>query len=148
MSCRLFLFSFFILLSFLGFAQNSDFHVGYFNTESGLPSNGIKGLQWDDQTGFLWIATEAGIVRYNGMDFKIYSKDDDPQITNARILFLVKNNAGKIYTADASGNLFYVQKNNLKFFEKKILNSDSGNNFISASVSDLLYKTQLDFKKA
>src|SRR5215471_595664 len=98
----------FFELCFSAFAQNSSaFQIQSFNTENGLPSNGIKGLQWDDQTGFLWIATEAGVVRYNGMDFKIYSKDDDPHITNARILFLTKNNSGKIYTADNLGNVFF-----------------------------------------
>jgi signal transduction histidine kinase len=62
-------------------------------------------------------------------------------------LFLVKNNEGRIYTADASGNLFYIQENKLKFLEQKRLATDSGNNFISISVSDLLYKTGLDFQK-
>jgi len=142
----------FLLLTFLlpatAVTQSpNEFHIQNFNTESGLPSNGIKGLQWDEQTGFLWIATEAGIVRYNGMEFKIYGKEDDPHITNERILFLVKNNDGKIYTADNSGSIFYTQKNSLKFLEKKQLQSDSGNNFISASVSEALYKTKIDFKK-
>jgi signal transduction histidine kinase len=138
----------FLSLSSMGFAQApGGYYVRQFNTENGLPSNGIKGLSWDEATGFLWIATEAGIVRYNGMDFKIYGRNDDPHISNERILFMVKNNAGKIYTADGSGNLFFVQKNKLRFFEKKTMVSDSGNNFISTSVSDQLYRSGLNFKK-
>ena len=138
----------FLLFYFTVLAQSrSSFQIQRFNTENGLPSNGIKGLQWDDQTGFLWIATEAGIVRYNGMDFKIYGKEDDPHITNARILFLIKNNAGRIYTADNIGNLFFIEKNNLRFLENRPIETDSGNNFISIAVSDKLYKTKIDFKK-
>jgi hypothetical protein len=34
-----------------------DYTIQQFTTENGMPSNGIKGLQWDEQTGFLWIAT-------------------------------------------------------------------------------------------
>src|SRR5688500_9683630 len=90
----------------MGFGQSSgDYRIQRFNTENGLPSNGIKGLQWDEETGFLWIATEAGIVRYNGMEFKIYGKEDDPHVGNERILFMVKNNAGRIYTVDSRGTL-------------------------------------------
>ena len=138
----------FIDLTLAGFSQeSSEFRIQKFNTETGLPSNGIKGLQWDEKTGFLWIATEAGIVRYNGMDFKVYNKDDETHITNERILFMVKNNEGRIYTADNSGNLFYVDKNKLKFYGSEQMNSHFGNDFISISVSDKLYKQNIDFQK-
>jgi ligand-binding sensor domain-containing protein len=81
----------FFFLAPPGFTQNSgDYRIQKFNTENGLPSNGIKGLQWEEQTGFLWIATEAGIVRYNGMEFKVYNKDDNLHITSERIIFMVK----------------------------------------------------------
>lgn len=56
---------------FTGYAQ---YQVKHFTTENSLPSNGIKGLQWDDSSGFLWIATEAGVVRYNGMSFKTFDQ--------------------------------------------------------------------------
>ena len=46
-----------------------------YTTENGLPSNLIRGMQWDDATGFLWIITEGGIVRMNGVDFKSYKKE-------------------------------------------------------------------------
>ena len=51
-------------------------NVQQFTTDNGLPSNGIKGIQWDDKTGFLWLATEAGIVRFNGVDFRSFTKDN------------------------------------------------------------------------
>src|SRR5687767_2193208 len=123
-----------------------NFTVSHYTTENGLLSNGIKGLQWDEETGFLWIATEAGIVRYNGMEFKIYGKEDDPHVGNERILFMVKNNAGRIYTVDSRGNLFYVEKNKLCFRENRKIYMEPGNNFISLSVSDKLYDSRVDFK--
>ncbi len=132
----------------MGFGQSSgDYRIQRFNTENGLPSNGIKGLQWDEETGFLWIATEAGIVRYNGMEFKIYGKEDEPQVGNERILFMVKNNAGRIYTADNRGNLFYVEKNKLRFLENRKIDVKPGNNFISLSVSDKLYNSRIDYQE-
>ncbi|MBL0182823.1 MAG: hypothetical protein IPP96_11235 [Chitinophagaceae bacterium] len=53
-------------------------HIQQYTTDNGLPSNGIKGLQWDEKNEFLWMATEAGIVRFNGVDFKSYSKRTCP----------------------------------------------------------------------
>jgi ligand-binding sensor domain-containing protein len=42
------------------------------NTDNGLPTNAIKGLQFDEKNRFLWIATESGIVRYNGHDIQSF----------------------------------------------------------------------------
>jgi len=123
------------------------FHVQYFNTETGLPSNGIKGLQWDKQTGFLWIATEAGIVRYNGLEFKTYNSNDNPHITNERILFLVKNNQNVIYTADNSRNIFKVDKNKLVYLETKFITGNARSSIITITISEKLYKQSGDFEK-
>jgi signal transduction histidine kinase len=92
-----------------------DYLVQRFTTDNGLPSNGIKGLAWDENTGFLWIATEAGITRYNGADFKTFSKVNTPEIFSERMLFLLKNREGRIYASDEAGNIFYVMQNKLPF---------------------------------
>ena len=92
---------FFILITLVPccaiFSQQKNFHASYYTTENGLPSNGIKGLQWDEQSGFLWIATEAGVSRFNGLDFKNFTNENTPFIESERMLYIVKNNKGKIY---------------------------------------------------
>ncbi len=95
-------------------AQN-NYLVERFTTDNGLPSNGIKGLQWDRETGFLWIATEAGVTRYNGADFVTFSRINTPELFSERMLFLLKNRAGRIYTADETGNIFFVMQNKLQY---------------------------------
>lgn len=93
----------------------ADTRVDYYTTDNGLPSNGIKGLQWDDSTGFLWIATEAGVTRYNGSDFLTFSRANMSEFTSDRMLFLFKNQGGRIYTSDEAGNIFFVMQNRLQF---------------------------------
>jgi signal transduction histidine kinase len=120
MSLRsLLLLSFFLGKCLTGPAQENYPGIGYrierFTTDNGLPSNGIKGLQWDETTGFLWIATEAGVTRYNGMDFYTFSKANTPEIISERMLFLFKNQSGRIYTSDETGNIFFVMQNRLQF---------------------------------
>jgi len=108
-----------LLLFFLGkwliAPAQENYRVERFTTDNGLPSNGIKGLQWDETTGFLWIATEAGVTRYNGADFLTFSKANTPEFTSDRMLFLFKNQAGRIYTSDEAGNIFFVMQNKLQF---------------------------------
>src|ERR1700760_2486811 len=92
-----------------------DYHVDYFTTDNGLPSNGIKGLQWDERTGFLWIATEAGITRYNGSDFVTFNRLNTPGFFSERMLFLLKTRDGRLYTSDEVGNLFLILQNKTQY---------------------------------
>src|SRR6201991_4630921 len=93
----------------------TDYHLEHFTTENGLPSNGIKGLQWDEQTGFLWIATEAGITRYNGADFVTFNRSNTPGFFSERMLFLFRARDGRLYTSDEVGNLFLILQNKPQF---------------------------------
>lgn len=145
MALRFSIITLFLTWCFIAIGQTEDYRITQYGTEDGLPSNGIKGMQWDKQTGFLWVATEAGLVRYNGMSFKTYTNDDNTQITNERMLFLVKNNIGRIYTADNTGNIFSIQKNNLSFYERISISGNSKNNAISLSVSETLFKKKHQF---
>src|SRR4030095_3588153 len=95
------------------FSQQKNFVANYYTTENGLPSNGIKGMQWDEQSGFLWIATEAGISRFNGLDFTNFTIENTPFIESERMLFIIKNNKGNIYAADQSGNILAIKNNQL-----------------------------------
>ena len=107
--------SFWLLVGCLCLSAQSKYHIQRFTTDNGLPSNGIKGLQWDEQTGFLWIATEAGIARYNGADFLLFDRVNSPGMYSERMLFLLKTRDGRIFSSDETGDLFFVAKNRLQF---------------------------------
>ncbi len=122
-------------------AANS--HIQQYTTDNGLPSNGIKGLQWDEKTGFLWMATEAGIVRFNGVDFKSYTKQTMADIASERMLFIMRNNAGKMYLSDQPGNIFSIDKSKPVLWRKSTTTA-SINPFLSSyyllAVSDTFFK--------
>jgi ligand-binding sensor domain-containing protein len=52
--------------------QNLSFHR--FTNQDGLPINNINDIV-QDRDGFLWIATDAGLSRYDGYIFKTYTMD-------------------------------------------------------------------------
>lgn len=56
-----------------GHVDVAHFSVLHFNTENGLPQNSVKGIV-ADETGFIWMATEAGLVRYDGRTFSVFNK--------------------------------------------------------------------------
>ena len=96
----------------------ATFQIRYYTTENGLPSNGIKGIQWDEESGFLWFGTEAGIVRFNGIDFKTFTNQNTPFIRSERIAFMIRNNRGVIYGVDVKSNIVRVHQSNLVFYRR------------------------------
>jgi signal transduction histidine kinase/ligand-binding sensor domain-containing protein len=47
------------------YAQTKEFRITNYSIINGLPTDMIK-MTWQDAQGFVWIATDAGIVRFDG----------------------------------------------------------------------------------
>ncbi|WP_166437078.1 ligand-binding sensor domain-containing protein [Niastella caeni] len=52
-----------------------DFSITNYNSDNLLPQNSIKSMTFD-KNGFLWMATEMGIVRFDGRYAKYYNTDN------------------------------------------------------------------------
>lgn len=50
-----------------------DYSVTNYTDENGLPQNSVNAIARDSK-GFLWLATEAGLVRFDGQSFFTYDK--------------------------------------------------------------------------
>ncbi len=56
-----------------GFSQ--DYSYRHYTVEDGMVQNQVINL-YQDQTGYLWIATKGGVSRFDGYEFKNYSVND------------------------------------------------------------------------
>ena len=54
-----------------GVCQISDYNYTQFTVEDGLPSNECHDVV-QDSLGYIWIATDKGLVRYDGYELKTY----------------------------------------------------------------------------
>lgn len=120
---RTFLFLLFIFGGLLPLSAQESYRIQRFTTDNGLTSNGIKGLQWDEGTGFLWIATEAGVLRYNGAEFRKFDRANMPELGSERMMFMLKDLQGRIYTADEAGNIFFVMQHSLQFMGQALIDT-------------------------
>jgi signal transduction histidine kinase len=73
----------------------TDYSLQNFTDENGLPQNSIRSIISDDQ-GFIWLATEAGLVRYDGNGFKVFDKKR-LGISSERIYRFRRHANGDIY---------------------------------------------------
>ena len=83
-----------------------------YETSNGLPSNEIYDVK-QDQQGFLWLGTEAGLVRYDGTRFKLYNCN---QSRGSAISCLREDKLGRIWCTNFSGQIFYVNADTLTLF--------------------------------
>lgn len=50
----------------------NGFSITHYNSDNALPQNSITGMAFD-KNGFLWLATQMGIVRFDGRHFREYN---------------------------------------------------------------------------
>ncbi|QQS36648.1 MAG: helix-turn-helix domain-containing protein [Ignavibacteriales bacterium] len=99
----------------LQFAQTLSFK--YLTTENGLSNNTVYDLV-QDKTGFLWFATEDGLNRYDGYEFKIFRHDptNKNSISDNSIWSLREDSKGNIWIGTRNGwlNCYDPVKNNFR----------------------------------
>ncbi|ABL99200.1 two-component regulator propeller domain-containing protein [Shewanella amazonensis] len=86
--------------------------------EHGLSMNTVNDLVTDSR-GYLWIATQAGLNRYDGKHFKIYTQSDAPNGPSANdISFLHLSAKGELWllTENAGVNLYQPLTDTFKVF--------------------------------
>ena len=89
----------------------TQYTLDRWDDESILPQNFIKTiLQTSD--GFLWIGTENGLVRSDGIKFKIFDKNNTPAFTNDYISCLYEDNQKNLWIGTFGGGLL-VYKNDI-----------------------------------
>jgi len=70
--------------------------------EQGLPNNTIHAiLQTHD--GYLWMATEEGLVRFDGVRFKVFDAENTREIPSSQIQVLFEDRQGELWIGTAAG---------------------------------------------
>ncbi len=83
----------------------------------GLPVNAIYSLL-KDETGFLWAATEEGLVRLDGRNFTIFNQENVSEIVSPYFYDLAVSSSGGIWAANAN-SIVHAFKNKIEVFDAR-----------------------------
>lgn len=89
---------FLLLIPSITYSQNNFLKTKYYSLEDGLSQVSCNNLSLD-KSGFVWIATENGLNRFDGKEFKHlkYNESDSLTISGNYIKKLTVDNTGRIW---------------------------------------------------
>ena len=81
-----------------------------------MPDNRVVGLA-QSMDGFLWVATQGGLVRFDGVQFRRVAFTDSPGVIAGTLRLLMKDRLGRIWLArEENGTLFCFDGNQVRLF--------------------------------
>jgi signal transduction histidine kinase/ligand-binding sensor domain-containing protein len=110
---------------------NSFGHQSW-STENGLPQNSVHQV-FQSTDGYIWVATEGGIARFNGVDFKIFNLESTAEITSDDICCFAQGRNGPIWIATSDGLLQYAAG---KFHRFAIADGLTTNRITNLAIAD------------
>lgn len=114
-------------------------------TPEGLPQNSVHAI-CQTRDGYLWLATDGGLVRFDGVEFAVFSRSSTPALRSNLIEGLATTPDGALWAATGDG-LVYRNQEKLSVFGTaeglpsgpmlQVLPADAGHVWVVAP--DLVY---------
>jgi signal transduction histidine kinase len=91
--------------------EASDFTVTNYNSDNGLPQNSVMQIEVD-KSGFIWLATQAGLVRFDGSHFQVYDQHNTRAMKYSRIIDLGLMSDSTVFCRNSAYNVLTFDENN------------------------------------
>jgi len=109
MKIIIFVLSFFTATYLSGFERNQYIH---FNKSNDFPFNSVESVMQDSH-GFLWIASNSGLARYDGYSFEVYTTQDYKNgLPSNRIFCTFETSNGDVLVGTNLGMVKYNRQTN------------------------------------
>jgi len=80
----------------------SQFNRQIWLTENGLPQNTVHSIT-QARDGYVWLATEEGLARFDGIRFTVFDKQNTPELRSNDIRVLLEDRGGALWIGTADG---------------------------------------------
>ena len=80
----------------------AQYQIDSWTTDNGLPQNSVRAIL-QTRDGYLWLGTADGLVRFDGVRFTTFTRENSPGMAENRITALFEGNGGDLWMgSDAS----------------------------------------------
>jgi len=128
-------------------SPHEKYVVTNWNSNNGLPQNSINKII-QDKSGFIWLATYGGLVRFDGKYFKTYTVNEYPGLQSDRIVSIFLDSKNRIWISNEIGKLIIFDGKTFLDITKKFTDEfllvyqfaeDSKGGFYLAGLTNDLY---------
>ncbi|HEY6332165.1 MAG TPA: two-component regulator propeller domain-containing protein [Blastocatellia bacterium] len=82
----------------------AGYRFDHWTTDNGLPNNSVHGIV-QTRDGYLWLTTNDGLVRFDGVKFSIYTKANSEGIPGNRFQLLYEDSKGALWASLTLGGI-------------------------------------------
>ena len=133
---RRFGFSIIFLVALFRLASAQEFQYQNFNEINGLPSSETYEV-FQDSKGFVWIATDRGVSKYNGVEFQNFTIRDG--LSDNTVFGFYEDYLKRIWFRTYSGALSYYQNDSIHHYKyNAILMQEMGRSILTKIYLDSL----------
>jgi ligand-binding sensor domain-containing protein/signal transduction histidine kinase len=85
----------------------AEYQTTIWRVEDGLPQSTVTCLAQTAE-GYLWLGTQNGLVRFDGVKFRVFDENNTPAFKNSRIVRLLSNQDGTLWVGTEHSGLVGV----------------------------------------
>jgi ligand-binding sensor domain-containing protein len=86
----------------------SQYSLDAWSTREGLPQSSVQAvLQTRD--GYLWVATQEGLVRFDGVSFQVFDSSNTEAMTSNHVSALLESRDGSLWVGTVGGGLLRMK---------------------------------------
>ncbi|MFD2530908.1 sensor histidine kinase [Gracilimonas halophila] len=104
--------------------QQPTLTAQHWTLEDGLPVNTV-GRVTQDSLGYLWISTYDGLVRFDGLEFKLFNYSNTPAMPHNRTTIIYQQDNGRMWIALEYGGVLLKENGEFKHFGNQTNFTDS-----------------------
>ncbi len=93
----------------------TQYSVDSWDNEDGLPTNAVLDIAKTAQ-GYKWLATFNGLVRFDGVEFRIFDKGNTPALKTNNLSALLVDSKDQLWIGTNGGGLVKMDQDQFTFF--------------------------------
>jgi ligand-binding sensor domain-containing protein/signal transduction histidine kinase len=98
-----------------GVRAATHYQIDVWQADAGLPQGTVTSIA-QTADGYLWLGTQNGLVRFDGINFQVFNENNTPAIKNNRVVQVFADDHAALWVGAEEGNLIRLKNGEFKAF--------------------------------
>ena len=94
----------------------ANYQIDVWQADDGLPQGTVTSIA-QTPDGYLWLGTQNGLVRFDGVSFRVFNENNTPGIRNNRVVQVFADRQGTLWVGAEQGHLIRFRDGEFTAFQ-------------------------------